>query len=137
MKKTKFIIFAVAFLGVTSTSKANLTDILQKYCVPKDGSSCVAGVRANYNQSRGTCDCDTNLQYYDSSNRACKNCITGSYANYNFKTCEPIKCPSGYEPVLVTNGNCPSGYSLQQVTNGGCPGGYALQAYNVPTKTWN
>ena len=137
MKQIKYIIFAVAVVGVSSVSRANLTDILQKYCVPKNGSSCSAGVRANYNQARGTCDCDTNLKRYNSSNRACENCITGSYASYDFKTCEPIKCPSGMVATLITNGVCPSGYGLQQITNGGCPSGFGLKAYNVQTKSWN
>ncbi len=128
---------ALCCLLFEGVAKASLTDILSKYCVPKSGSSCTAGIKATYNQSRNICECDSNLKRYNSGNRACENCITGSYASSDFKTCEPIKCPSGTVVKLISNGNCPSGYGLKQITNGNCPSGYGLKSYNVPTKSWN
>ena len=123
-------------IGYGRAGFANLTQTLAQFCVPKAGG-CSAGVKATYNESRNICECDSNLKRYNSGNRACENCITGSYASSDYKTCEPIKCPSGMVATLITNGVCPSGYGLQQITNGGCPSGFGLKAYNVSSKRWN
>ncbi len=140
--KNKFLrsIIIITTLSVSTgygrAGFANLTSTLERFCVPKPGG-CTAGIKATYNQSRNICECDSNLKHYNSGNRACEECIIGSSASSDYKTCEPMKCPSGTVAKLISNGNCPSGYGLKQITNGNCPSGYGLKSYNVPTKSWN
>ena len=138
--KTNILIHTVAlcFILFEGSAKAKtLTEILGQYCVPGNASNCTGDTRATYNTARNICECNSLERYYNVGNRDCETCITGSYASSDYKTCEPIKCPAGYEPVLVTNGNCPSGYALQAVTNNNCPGGSTLKSYSVTSKTWN
>ena len=133
----KYLIFYIIGMMYSNASYANLLETLQKYCVPKDGSGCSAGVKATYDSRSGNCVCNSNSKRYNINSRACEDCITGSYASSDYKSCEPIVCPAGYHVVLVQNGACPSGYGLRQVANGGCPSGYGLRSYNVVNKRWN
>ena len=123
-------------IGYGRAGFANLTQTLAQFCVPKPGG-CTADIKATYNQSLNICECDSNLKHYNSDNRACEECITNSSASSDYKTCEPMKCPSGMVPTLITNGVCPNGYGLQKISNGGCPSGFALKSYSVSSKTWN
>ncbi len=140
MNKTKSIILTSALLCMmssTGTYALTLTESLQKYCVPKSASNCTGNVRATYNSGNGLCECNSRYMHYKVADRECEDCITGSFASSDFKTCEPLKCPSGYEAKLVTNGNCPSGYSLHTVTNNNCPSGSNLKSYSITSKIWN
>lgn len=120
----------------TEIKAIGLTETLQEYCIPKNENGCLDSVKATYNEKTGYCVCDSVSKHYDSGLRGCEECIYGSYASVNWKTCEPIKCPDGYTPVLVENGNCPAGYGLTQVENGNCTTGYSLKEYNLSTKTF-
>ncbi len=128
---------ALCCLLFEGSAKASLNDILSKYCVPKSASNCTGNVRATYNSGNGLCECNSRYMHYKVADRECEDCITGSFASSDFKTCEPLKCPSGYEAKLVTNGNCPSGYSLHTVTNNNCPSGSNLKSYSITSKIWN
>ena len=112
------------------------TDNLQKYCVPTNENGCMADVKATYNEKTGYCECNAVNKHYNTGLRGCEECVYGSFASVNWKTCEPINCPSGYTAVLVENGKCPSGYGLTQVVNGSCGNGYSLKQYNLSTKTF-
>ena len=135
MKKHILILMMVMY---SSTSHATtLLESLQKYCVPKDGAGCSENVKATYNDKTGACVCNSITKIYNSENRACEECVTGSFASLNYKTCEPIVCPTGYKAVLIQNGVCPEGFKLQAITNKECPSGYGLKEYNPATKNWS
>ena len=138
-KRKKTILFILIFESfcLAKKSQANLLESLQKYCVPKNGAGCEENVRATYDEDKGYCTCNSITKRYNSGDRACEDCVTGSYASKDYRSCEPIVCPAGYGAVLITDGKCPSGYGLKQVTNGGCPSGYGLKEYNPTTKKWN
>ena len=135
--KKHTIIFLIGMVYSNVCHATTLLESLQKYCVPKNGAGCEENVRATYDEDKGYCTCNSITKRYNSGDRACEECITGSYASSNWKTCEPIVCPAGYGAVLITDGKCPSGYGLKQVTNGGCPSGYGLKGYNPATKKWS
>ena len=137
MRMKKYFIFYIIGMMYSTASNANLLESLQKYCVPKSGAGCSDNVKATYDERSGNCICNSITKRYDVNNRACEDCITGSYASSDYKSCEPIVCPAGYGAVLITGGKCPSGYGLRQVVNGGCPSGYGLRSYNVANKRWN
>ena len=134
--KKHTIIFLIGIV-YSNASRANLLESLQKYCVPKNGAGCEENVRAAYDEDKGYCTCNSITKRYNSGDRACEECVTGSYASKDYRSCEPIECPAGYGAVLITDGKCPSGYGLKQVTNGGCPSGYGLKEYNPTTKKWS
>ena len=129
-----FVLCLLLFEG--NVKAKSLTDILAQYCVPKSAGNCTGISRATYKEAGNFCACNTVLKYYKSADRVCEDCITGSFASSNYKTCEPINCPSGYKAVLITNGACPSGYALKQVTSGKCPSSNALKTWTYSTKTW-
>ncbi|MGN0929498.1 MAG: hypothetical protein ACI4N3_02560, partial [Alphaproteobacteria bacterium] len=130
----KASIMVSAFICVALSRGANsksLTEALQDYCVPANMSYCTS--KATYVEFPGSgggcgggcgfCRCSSISKYYDKLSRSCRDCITGSFASNDYKRCEPIVCPAGYEAKLISNGACPSGYSLQKITNGACPSG--------------
>lgn len=134
----------------------SLTSILQKYCVPKNGSGCVPGVKAEYNEKKvghtywaglfqggykttyhiePECSCGVRTKYYDiTRDRICKDCIMGSFARENWIGCEPVNCPNGQYAKLIS-GNCPSGLYKKLITTT-CPSGYGMQVWNYDTKKW-
>ena len=120
----------------TTAPKSKLVELLQKYCVPTVGN---CATKATYIEGSNICSCASySNKYYNTSNRVCEDCILGSFATSNYKTCEPIHCPKGYVVKLVSNGNCPKEYLLKQVNiNSGCQKGYALKKYNPATKSFN
>ncbi|MGN0929484.1 MAG: hypothetical protein ACI4N3_02490 [Alphaproteobacteria bacterium] len=115
----------------TRVNSQTLTQSLQRYCVPVGGYCASKAIYRN-NQ----CECDSVNQYYELSSRSCRDCITGSFASNDYKRCEPIVCPAGYEAKLISNGACPSGYKLTQVTNGYCPSEHNLKEYVISSKIW-
>ena len=125
------LLFYGGEIAVHSKTKT-ITEILQEYCVPASINYC--SEKATY--TNGKCECGTLSKYYDISSRSCKNCIDGSFASNDRKSCEAITCPSGYVATLITDGKCPSGYSLSQITNGSCPSGYGLKEYVATSKSW-
>ena len=139
-KRKKTILFILIFESFCLSQKSQaktLLESLQEYCVPKDGAGCSEGVKATYDERTGLCTCNSITKRYNLNNRVCEDCISGSFASSNWKTCEPIVCPAGYGAVLVQNGACPNGYGLRQVTNGKCPSGFGLKEYNPTTKKWS
>ena len=96
-------------IGYSREGHTALTDILQKYCVPKNGSDCSADARGTYKESGNFCECSTVSKHYNSTTRVCENCVTGSFASSNYKTCEPVNCPEGYHfkipstPVAISS----------------------------------
>ena len=136
--KKHTIIFLIGMVYSNTSHATTLLESLQRYCVPKDGGGCSEGIKATYNTQTGNCTCNSLTKRYNSEDRACEECVTGSYASDNWKSCEPIVCPAGYHAVLVQDGVCPEGYKLQAVTGEeGCPSGYGLKGYNPTTKKWN
>ncbi|MBD5405261.1 hypothetical protein HDR59_01800, partial [bacterium] len=93
----KYLIFYIMGMMYSNVCHATtLLESLQKYCVPKDGGGCEENVKATYDTQTGNCVCNSISKRYDANNRACEECITGSYASDNWKSCEPIVCPAGY-----------------------------------------
>ena len=135
MKKLSIIFITAMSFYVAKDSFAALTDILSKYCVPKNGNGCSSDVHATYNEAKNFCACSSVLKSYNSTNRICEDCITGSFASSDYRTCEPVNCPSGYYVVLISNGVCPSGYYSKQIVNN-CDSGYVKQTWTYSTKTW-
>ncbi len=119
----------------TTAPKSKLVELLEKYCVPTVGN---CANKATYIEGSNICSCARySNKYYNASNRICEDCILGSFATSDYKTCEPIHCPKGYVVKLVSNGNCPKEYLLKQVNiNSGCQKGYVLKTYNPKTKTF-
>ena len=119
-----------------------LLETLTQYCVPTVGN---CDKKATYKENiiapgvkKTWCDCANINKFYNSSNRSCENCILGSFATSDYKTCEPIHCPDGYVATLISKGVCPDGYTLQQINvASGCGKGYALKKYNPATKSFN
>ena len=126
------IVSLFAYTPTVHSKTKTITEILQEYCVPASINYC--SEKATY--TNGKCECGTLSKYYDVSSRSCKNCIDGSFASNDRKSCEAITCPSGYVATLITDGKCPSGYSLTQVKSGACPSGYGLKEYVISTKSW-
>ena len=135
MKNYKFI-FLFAGIFYSEVANSALTDILQKYCVPKNGSDCSVDVRGTYNEVGNFCACNSVLKHYNSTTRVCENCVTGSVASSDYKTCEPVNCPEGYKAVLITDGKCPAGFGLKQIANGTCPSSTGLKTWTYSTKSW-
>ncbi len=111
MNKIKSIILASALLcAMSSTSKAGLTDILQKYCVPTSASNCTGISRATYNGS--SCECGACNMYYNKGTRTCQTCATGTYVTNRSSTeCIRPTCSTDQYSETVAGGNtCPSGY---------------------------
>ena len=134
-QKPKIFMISVVLMGVSSiyAKSATLTEILAKYCVPKSEDGCSVGVKATY--KNGICDCGDINKFYNPSERKCETCIQGAFASVDFKRCEPITCPEGYELVHITNGECPSGYELKYIENGECDfAGYELIKYTKDGK---
>ena len=128
-------LLCLCFISTEIKSSA-FTEMLQKYCVPKNENGCIGGAKATYNEKTGNCECNIANRIYDSGMRACKECSYGSFANANWKTCEPVTCPEGYELVFVENGNCPNGYKLTKIDNGNCGNNRILKKYDLSTKTF-
>ena len=133
-KSEKFLLLIVIVGCISPHAKsATLTEILAQYCVPKSEDGCSVGVKATY--TNGICDCGDINKFYNSSERKCETCIQGSFASVDYKRCEPITCPEGYELVHITNGECPSGYELKYIKNGECDfAGYELIKYTKDGK---
>ncbi len=112
MNKIKSVFLASALLCMMpSVSKADLTEILQKYCVPKDGSNCTGASRATYNgkSSGNTCDCSSTDMYYNVDNRACENCPDGKTVDpENNYQCKALNCIE--EIIQKQNPNPNSGF---------------------------
>ena len=110
MNKIKSIILTSALLcTVSSTTNANLTDILSKYCVPTSGN---CAVKATYNEATSKCECAACNTYYDKESRTCKVCPLGSYVNTKGATeCIQPSCEVGYYPDVDTSDpSCGAGY---------------------------
>ncbi len=99
--KTNILISTVAFccLLFEGSAKASLTDIMQKYCVPKTAGNCSNAFTAKYNASRNTCECENS--YYMKYNATDRNCV--------------IQCPLGSVPIPVSS--CPLGSYQMQIVN--------------------
>ena len=130
-----FILSIALTVGFCRVANSALTDILSKYCVPKDGGGCIAGVRASYEETTGYCTCDTRTKRYNTTGRVCEECIMGSFASKDWKTCEPVNCPNGQYAKLIS-GNCPSGLYKKLITTT-CPVGYGMMVWNYTTKLWS
>ena len=144
---TSYTVFGPSTEKTSSSSSSktfgtSLKDMLSKYCVPTVGN---CDKKATYKENiiapgvkKTWCDCANINKFYNSSNRSCENCILGSFATSDYKTCEPIHCPDGYVATLISKGVCPDGYTLQQINvASGCGEGYALKKYNPATKSFN
>ncbi len=100
MNKIKSVFLTSALLCMMpSVSKADLTDIMQKYCVPKSASNCSNAFTAKYNGSRNTCECENNTYMrYDAGERHCViQCPAGAIA-------VPVSaCPAGSWQMMIVN----------------------------------
>lgn len=135
--KSKVFLISTILCGVLSlkANSSTLNNILSKYCVPTVGN---CDKKATYNTSGNYCDCGNKDKFYNLSTRICENCIFGSFASDNYKTCEPIRCPTGYVATLIIDGKCPYGYRLTQIyTPNTFWNGTELKTYNFSKKTFN
>ena len=87
LRKTILFILIFESFCISKKSQANLLETLQKYCVPKDGSGCSDGVKATYDSQSGNCVCNSKSKRYNLNSRACEDCITGSVASSEYKSC--------------------------------------------------
>ena len=135
--KKHTIIFLIGMVYSNVCHATTLLESLQKYCVPKSGAGCEENVRATYDEDKGYCTCNSITKRYDAEKRSCEDCIPGSFASNDWKSCETI-CPVGFKAELIKDNVCPNGYVLHTITNNNdCPSGYKLGTYNPITKTLN
>lgn len=134
MKKS--IILSCVFCTILSVSNhtyagnsSALSEVLSKYCVPKDSSICGSKNIATYNTRLSACECAVLGMYYDVKERKCLNCPIGTVAFTKTSTkCSNIQCKPGYVGKLITN-NCPAGYIKKEITKNSCPRGTTLWSF--------
>ncbi|MGN0930032.1 MAG: hypothetical protein ACI4N3_05315, partial [Alphaproteobacteria bacterium] len=109
-KAINIAIFGIGFylLPANIVFAESLTQALRDYCVPVSGYCTSKAVYVEFPGSGGGCGggcgfcrCSSISKYYDEKgSRSCRDCITGSFASNDYKRCEPIVCPAGYEAKL-------------------------------------
>ena len=102
-------------INITTTSIATastLSNVLAKYCVPKDSSICSASSKATYNAQKNVCECQACGMFYNTASRKCEPCAVGTYVNNRYSTtCISPSCGAGRYPSITQNINsCAKGY---------------------------
>ena len=110
-------------------SAESLTDVLSRYCVPKNADGCNTNVTATYQKTSNKCICNTPLYIWNKTNRVCEECSIGSFP-YDNEKCQPIICKAGTYKVAINDACLPGTYKVL-TSEIKCPSGSYKYNYSI------